>query len=122
MTAEYIGEPMIVALANPGSDTGHLALQITDASGVSQLQGRGDPCTQWFIPGSFVAGERGVAKEYRFAEIPSTGLRAGSSTPAVCAQAKSSPVTKDFSLLDLLPRTLPEAGFLRFAQNDTRKK
>ena len=61
-------------------------------------------------------------KEHRFAEIPSTGLRAGSSTPAACAQAKSSPVTKDFSLLDLLPRTLPEAGFLRFAQNDTKQK
>src|SRR6266436_9317923 len=38
------------------------------------------------------------------------------------SRAKPSTATKDFSLLDLLPRTLPEAGFLRFAQNDTKQK
>src|SRR6266481_9255951 len=36
------------------------------------------------------------------------------------SRAKPSTGTKDFSLLDLLPFTLPEAGFLRFAQNDTK--
>src|SRR5216683_4418973 len=40
MTAEYIGEPMFVALANPRRDTRHLALQPTDAPPLSQLQAR----------------------------------------------------------------------------------
>src|SRR5713101_1123051 len=76
MTAEYIGEPMFVALANPRRDTRHLALQPTDAPPLSQLQAR--VLLADAVMAAFAPEGRHVDSEYcgRLAESRTVGQHA----------------------------------------------